>query len=306
MIVVAGEALIDLIIHADGRLAAIPGGRPVNTARTVSPRGGPAAFLGRLTADRFGAMLREALAGDGVDLRWTTATEAPTTLAVAELDESGIATYRFHLAATSAPGLELVDVRAAIRRGPAALHVGTLGLVAEPIATALTEGLSDLAATALLMVDPNCRPRVIEDRRAYVTRLHRILARADVVKVSTDDLAFLAPDTTPMPAAERLLALGPSVVLVTDGGRPVRVLARTFTFEVAVPAVPVVDTVGSGDAFGGGFLARWIEQDLGRDALADAGLVRDAVEVAIEVAGSTCQRAGADPPWRHGVPRLAG
>ena len=45
---------------------------------------------------------------------------------------------------------------------------------------------------------------------------------------------------------------------------------------------------------------------LGRDELADADVVRDAVEVAIEVAGLTCGRAGADPPRRDEVARLAG
>lgn len=306
MIVVAGEALIDLIVHPDGHLTAVPGGGPFNTARTIARLGGVGAFLGRLSTDRFGTMLRDALAGDGVDLRWTTSTEAPTTLAVAELDASGTASYRFHLAETSAPGLALEDVRAAIQSGPDAVHVGTLGLVAEPIATSLAEGLRGLDAQVLLMVDPNCRPRIIDDRGAYVSRLLRVLARADVVKVSTDDLAYLDPEAAAAAAASALLALGPSVILVTDGGRAVRVVARTFGLDLAVPSVPVVDTVGSGDAFGGGFLARWIERGFGRAELADADLVRDAVEVAIEVASLTCRRAGADPPRRSEVSRLAG
>jgi fructokinase len=306
MILVAGEALIDLIVHPDGRLAAVPGGGPFNTARTIARLEGPAAFLGRLSTDRFGAMLRDALAGDGVDLRWATSTEAPTTLAVAELDATGTATYRFHLAETSAPGLELDDVDTALRSGPDAVHVGTLGLVAEPIATSLSEGLRRLGAGTLLMVDPNCRPRIIGDRGAYLARLHRILARADIVKVSGDDLAYLDPDTETTDAARALLVLGPAVILLTDGSRSVRVVARSFAFDIAVPTVKVVDTVGSGDAFGGGFLARWIERGFGRDELADAGLVRDAVEVAIEVAGLTCGRAGADPPRRDEVARLAG
>jgi Sugar kinases, ribokinase family len=59
MIVVAGEALIDLIVHRDGRLAAVPGGGPFNTARTIARLGVPVAFLGRLSDDRFGRILRD-------------------------------------------------------------------------------------------------------------------------------------------------------------------------------------------------------------------------------------------------------
>ena len=105
VIVVAGEALIDLIVHPDGHLAAVPGGGPFNTSRTIARLGGEVAFLGRLSEDRFGQQLRGALMADGVDLSFTETTDAPTTLAVAELDDRGAATYRFHTADTSVPGL---------------------------------------------------------------------------------------------------------------------------------------------------------------------------------------------------------
>ena len=66
-----------------------------------------------------------------------------------------------------------------------------------------------------------------------------------------------------------------------------------------VPETAVVDTVGAGDALGGAFLARWIERGLGRVELADRARMRDAIELAIEVASITCRRVGAHPPRRH-------
>ena len=298
MIVVAGEALVDLIVDRDGRVTAIPGGGPFNTARTIGRLGLDVAFLGRLSSDRFGGVLSAALADDGVDLRWATLTEAPTTLAVAELDPAGAATYRFHLAETSAPGLAMEETLAVLRTGPRALHVGTLGLVADPMASALAAGVGRAEPATLVMVDPNCRPSVIADRDAYLARLRGILARADVVKVSADDLTYIAPEASPVNAARAILRDGAGVVLLTDGPRPVTVVARGFDLEVAVPRAEVVDTVGSGDAFGGAFLARWIERGWGRAELAEAGAVREAVTLAVEVATVTCQRAGADPPRR--------
>jgi fructokinase len=298
MILVAGEALIDLIVQPDGRLDAVPGGGPFNTARTIARLGVEVAFLGRLSTDRFGGILGAALRADGVDLRWVRLTEAPTTLAIAELDEDGAATYRFHLAETSAPGLTLDDALAALRSEPSAIHVGTLGLVVDPMATALAAAVSHAEPATLVMVDPNPRPAVIVDRAAYLARLEGVIARADVVKVSTDDLDYLAPGRTPIEAAHSLLAGGAGAVLLTDGGRPVTVLTGAFTFDLPVPAVEVVDTVGSGDAFGGAFLAHWIERGWGRAELADPAAVRRAATVAIDVATLTCQRPGADPPRR--------
>jgi len=302
MIVVAGEALIDLLVHPDGRLAAIPGGGPFNAARTIARLGGEVAYLGCLSSDRFGSVLREAMARDGVDLTLVTTTDAPTTLAIAELDEHGAASYRFHTAQTSAPELTAVAVRAALAIRPRAFHLGTLGLVLEPMASGLTAGLSDAAAGTLVMLDPNCRSAVIPDRATYLDRLHVVMARADVVKVSADDLAFMAPGVPVTEAAGAILDRGSLVVLLTDGARAVVVLTSDGTFEIAVPSVKVVDTVGAGDAFGGAFLARWVERGLGRADLADTAALRDAVSLGIAVASATCKRPGADPPRRAELP----
>lgn len=298
MIVVAGEALIDLLVRPDGSRVAVPGGGPFNAARTIARLGGAVAFLGRLSTDDYGRVLREALAGDGVDLSMAESTDAPTTLAVAELDDLGAATYRFQTADTAAAALTGEAVAAALATQPRAFHLGSLGLALEPIATALLTGIASTGPDTLVMVDPNCRPAVIRDRAAYVDRLESIMVRTDVVKASTDDLAYLVPDRSVAMAARALLERGPSVVLVTDGPRAVLVVTRAGVVQHPVPEVTVVDTVGAGDAFGGAFLARWIEGGADRAELADPALLHAAVTFAIEVAALTCQRSGADPPRR--------
>jgi fructokinase len=298
MIVVAGEALIDLLVHPDGGLTAVPGGGPFNAARTIGRLGGEVAFLGVLSSDRFGRLLRDVLEADGVDLSMTATSEAPTTLAVAELDGRGTAVYRFHTAETSAPELRSEALAAALAMRPAAFHLGTLGLVLEPMASVLRAGLARADDETLVMLDPNCRPLAIRDRAAYVERIDAVVARSDVVKASVEDLAYLHPGVHATDAARALLDRGPMGVVLTDGGRPVRVATRDDTVEVPVPPVEVVDTVGAGDAFGGAFLARWIERDWGRRDLADMDRLVDAVSYAVGIAAATCRRAGADPPRR--------
>jgi fructokinase len=297
MIVVAGECLVDLLLSPDGRLDPRPGGGPYNAARALARLGTPCAFLGRISGDRFGSLLREELRRDGVDLTYAIPTQAPTTLAVAELDGDGGASYRFYLRDTAAPGLRLDDVPA-LPEGLEWLHVGTLALALEPVATTLEVVAATVQPDALVMVDPNCRPGVVADRDAYTARIARLTALADVVKVSVEDLAYLAPGVDERIAARRLVSAGARVVLLTDGPRGVRIV--TGAGEAVVPAVPalVVDTVGAGDAFGAAFLSHWSEHGLGRDELADLELLRAAAAFATRVASLTCERAGAMPPTR--------
>jgi fructokinase len=296
VIVVGGEALIDLILHPDGTLAAIPGGGPYNTARTIGRLGLPVAFAGGLSTDRFGQQLHAVLAADGVDDGLAVRTATPTTLAVAELDADGAATYRFYLDGTSALAFDTSALPPPSGTVVTAVHVGTLGLVLEPLASAM-EALVDRAPDdAIVMVDPNCRPTATPDRAAYLARVDRLLRRADVVKVSGEDLAFLRPGRAPSDAVANLLDAGPGVVLWTDGAEPVRVVTRRGQTAVVPPTVAVVDTVGAGDAFGGGFLAAWVGSGRGRaDVQSDEALL-DAAHRAVRVAAFTCTRAGAEPP----------
>ncbi len=297
VVLVAGEALFDLVLAGtDDELAAHPGGGPFNTARTVARLEQSVAYLGRLSRDRFGVRLRELLDGDGVRLDTVVATDDPTTLALAEVDSDGGATYRFYERGTSAPGLTTEAALAALPDAVEILHVGTLGLSLEPIATALEAVVERLAGSALVALDPNCRPAVLDDPGAYRARLRRVLAHTDLVKVSDDDLAWLDPGTPAVAAARRLLEGGAAAALVTRGPEGAVVVTREDEVAVPAPRVRVVDTIGAGDAFGGGLLAWWRREGLGTADLRDRDRLVEATRFACLVAARTCERPGASPP----------
>jgi fructokinase len=296
MIVVAGESLIDLLVRPDGSVEAVPGGGPYNTARALGRLRVPTAFIGRLSTDRFGRILRERLLADGVDLRWATDTDDPTLLAIAELDSDGGATYRFHDLGSAAAGLDVANLPAQLPGEVVAVHVGTLGLLLEPMATAVEGLVARVAEDVVVFLDLNVRPTAIRDEPAYRARLDRVMRRADVVKASVDDLAWLTPEHEPGQSAGALLTLGPSVVLVTDGAGPVRAVAHGGAEVLVVPAVTIVDTVGAGDAFSAGFLAWWQRKGARRADLANGAWVRDATRLAVRVGSATTTRAGAEPP----------
>jgi fructokinase len=298
VIVVVGEALVDLVVDANGAVTAALGGAPVNTARACGRLGADVSFGGAISVDRFGSMLADQLSADNVALDLVERCDEPTTLAVAELDERGTASYRFYVEGTSAPSYttKLED------RRPEWLFTGGLALVFEPIADTVEAMLEDRPAGCAVMVDVNCRPRAVHDRDRYLSRLARVLERADVVKVSDDDLAYLTPGVAPLDAARELLTRGPRAVLLTAGGAAVRVLSAAGEMELAVPRVDVVDTIGAGDAFSGGFLTWWSVGGRTADALGDLAQLAQAASAAVTVAAVTCTRRGADPPWRHELP----
>jgi fructokinase len=296
VIVVGGEALVDLVAADDGELTAHLGGGPFNCARTLGRLERPVAYLGRLSSDRFGARLRAQLRADGVSLEAVVDTDDPTTLALAELDDAGAATYRFYVDGTSAPGLAPEAALSALPSRVIAVHVGTLGLVFEPMAVALEAVVAHVEPSTLVMLDANIRPPVIRDPAAYRARLERLLPRCHAVKASDDDLAWLNPDQAPVEAARTMLEAGPSVVLLTRGADGVTIVTSGGAQDVPAAAADVVDTIGAGDAFGGGFLAWWHRNGLGPRELGRPDALLDATRFAALVAARTVERAGATPP----------
>ena len=294
MIVVVGEALVDLVIEPDGDVTAALGGGPFNTARACGRLGADVAFVGAVSDDRFGTMLACSLADDGVRTDRLEHVSVPTTLAAAELDPDGAATYHFYFAETSAPSLTSAPM---VQEGDV-VFTGGLALVLEPMAATVEAMIADAVGRALVMVDVNCRPRVVHDREAYLARVGRVLAGTDVVKASDDDLEYLVPGLDPLDAARSLLARGPRVVLVTRGGDGVDVVTAEGHRRVPVAPVDVVDTIGAGDSFAGGFLSWWSLAGLGRAEVASLDDLADAVAAANVVAAAVCGRRGADPPRR--------
>ena len=269
MLTVAGEALIDLIVAPDGSVRAAVGGGPFNAARTAARLGRPPGSSVGCPTDRFGDQLLATLLQDGVTPLVEDRIEAPSTLAVAEVDVRGAASYRFYVQGTSAPALLPTDVQ---RSYPSrALHVGSLGLVLEPMADTIEQLVRVAADDTTVLVDLNCRPAAIRNPDRYRERIEFITGRADIVKASTEDLEFLHPGIAPLQVAAKLVARGPMVVLLTDGSDAAHVVHRDGSTRLAVRRVAVVDTVGAGDAFGAAFLAWWLRHDHTRADLADRG-----------------------------------
>jgi fructokinase len=305
MIVVTGEALFDLIPTATGDLGVHPGGGPFNTARWLGLLGADVALLESIAADLLGQRLRDELVAAGVSLDLVVATKLPTTLALVQLDSERAAQYTFY-PETSMADVWPDQVEQLLRCVELdALVLGSIGLVLEPIATASVRAV-ELARErgALVMLDPNVRPTLIDNRPEYLARLEVVLGQTDIVKLSVDDLEWLAPGEPPVSAARRYLDLGVSAVLLTAGGEGATVLTADGAEQIAPIAVDVVDTIGAGDAFSAGFLAHWLARRSGFAASggktppgsgADMAAVVESAQFAARVAAVACSVQGATP-----------
>jgi len=298
VIVVCGEALIDVVNNGDGTQRATPGGGPFNTARALARLGVPTAFLGHLSDDEFGREMAQLLVSDGASLELATIGHEKTTIAVADVDSEGLAEYQFVIEGTSAPHLTAEMLPARLAADVTALHLGTLGMVLEPMASTLTSLVEREHDGRLVMLDPNIRLGLIPDDQ-YRARLQDVIAQSTIVKGSEADLAWLYPGGSYQSAAERLLAAGARLVVVTLGERGAFGAQRDS--QVSVDAVPteVVDTIGAGDAFGGALLA-WLHDHgaLSADLHLEQADLESALDYACLAAAITCSRPGADPPWK--------
>jgi fructokinase len=306
MIVACGEALVDFVPVASsaGPTAYLPrpGGSPFNVASTVGRLGVAAGFLGAVSSDFFGTQLIDALRHSGVDTRYVSRLERSSALAFVNL-------------ASVEPQYTFYDCGSAYRAWTAgqtlgtdvtALHFGSISLIAQPAADEFHALLEREAGRRIVSLDPNIRPSVVgANEAAYRARLRSMLARADLVKVSMADLAWLEPQREPAGVAQAWLAAGTSLVVVTAGAGGSTAYARGGdVVSAAAPPIAVVDTVGAGDSFMGALLAGLELCGVSTPtALAgiDAGTIGAVLRFASAVSAITCSRAGADPPWRDQV-----
>jgi fructokinase len=303
-IAVVGEALIDLVPRdRDGLYEAVPGGSPANVAVGLARLEVPARMIARIADDPFGRRIRRHLAGNGVDLARVVTAAEPTSLAIVAVDPDGGVAYDFRVDGTADWQWRDEELDGALDGRVLAVHAGSLAMTMAPGADALLRLVQRAAGGATVSYDPNCRPLLMGSPAAARERIERLVALADVVKASVEDVAWLLPGRAAEEVAGAWLALGPALVAITAGADGV-VAAAGGTGTVRRPArqVAVVDTVGAGDAFSSALLAGLYRRGLlgadRRAALAAIGQeqLAEVLDDAVLAAAITCTRRGADPP----------
>lgn len=290
---VAGEALVDIVVPPSGEAERSPGGSPMNVAVGLARLGHPTTLMTELGDDELGRLLADHLERSGVRLaEGSVQPGRRTSTATATLDEHGAASYDFDLRWGLGPRT--------LPPGTTALHVGSIGAALRPGRDGVLELVRQAAGAGVLVsFDPNVRPAFTPDREQAWSDMRELAALATLVKVSDEDLRLLRPGEDAADVAAALLGAGTRLVVVTLGGEGALALSSAASARVVSRPVAVVDTVGAGDSFMAALLA--VAVDHGLDDLDEARLSAY-VAAAHEAAAVTVSRRGGDPPRRDELP----
>ncbi|EFJ09296.1 hypothetical protein SELMODRAFT_428214 [Selaginella moellendorffii] len=313
LIVAFGEMLIDFVPTVGGLSLAdapafkkAPGGAPANVAVAVSRLGGHSAFIGKVGEDEFGYMLAEILKQNKVEDRGMRFDpHARTALAFVTLKEDGEREFMFYRNPSADMLLRPDELDEELISKASVLHYGSISLISEPCRSAHLAAM-DVASKAgvLLSYDPNLRlplwPSAEEARKGILS----IWDRADLIKVSEEELQFLTgKDPFSDEAALSVWHSNLKLLLVTEGHRGCRYYTSDFHGRVDGIKVQAVDTTGAGDAFVGGLLSQLVG-DL--SLYKDEQRLRAALKFANACGAITTTERGAIPalPDRDTVLRL--
>ncbi|CDX55558.1 Fructokinase [Mesorhizobium plurifarium] len=306
MILCCGEALIDMLPRTttEGEAAFAPyvGGAVFNSAVALGRLGAPAGFFSGLSSDLFGGQLREALGASKVSSTYAHTSPKPTTLAFVRLT-NGQATYTFYDENTAGRMLTIEDLPK-LGAEIEAMLFGAISLISEPAGSAYEEFMRREHEARVMMLDPNIRPNFIPDKAKHLRRIREMMAMADIVKLSDEDLKWFDEAGSYEDVVRNWLDRGPKFIVVTHGGEGAVGYSKTHKVTVMPRKVKVVDTVGAGDTFNAGILASLHEQGLLTKAAIGSlseDAIRKALELGAKAAAVTVSRAGANPPWRHEI-----
>lgn len=272
----------------------------MNVAVALGRLGHESHLLTSIGDDDRGRVIRDHLATSHVVLTPGSTRAPSTSTALAKLDHRGAATYTFDLAWN--PTLE------ALPENLDAVHSGSIAAVMTPGATAVAEFLDRAAESALISYDPNVRPALMGDPARARESIEAMISRADVVKASDEDIAWLYDlDPADGDALEETVdswrGLGPNLTVMTRGGEGAVAFHRTGRHTATPVRVDVADTVGAGDTFSAGLidglLLHGVAGQSARTRLQglDSSTLGRILDHAARLAAVTVSRAGANPPW---------
>ena len=287
---VAGEILIDILPDQE-----VVGGGPANAARALARMGSHTEFIGGLSTDARGIRARTALINDGVGINHTLTGNKPTCTAQVGPREDGTVEFKFKFDGTITFDYDVSWLPDPYKYQPTLLHIGSLGTLVEPGATALYNWAKQTADFAPIFFDPNVRPLVIKDAAKYRADVEKWVDISSVVKLSDEDLVWLYGIDKIESVISRWIENGLQLVVLTKGSQGIEAFTADEHISVPIYELPFVDGVGAGDTVGAVFANAVVKNGITN---LRGNLLSETLRCASVAAAITCSRPGAQPPTR--------
>ena len=309
MIVIGGDAIVDLIDRGQRLFEACPGGSTLNCALAAGQLGSRGLYVSTLSEDTYGDLLANRLAECHVKLRANARSSAYTSLAVVSLDQTNHPSYAFYREVTADRVVPVADIVASLPETMSIFHVGSCALIPTEDQDAwLQVVMAAKSRGAMVSIDPNCRPSMTKDPIAYREGIARFFHLADLIKCSDEDLEYLHPEWTDRALEKFIETYSPQLCVYTEGAKGIRAVTK-LGISAQVPASlpgPLSDTVGAGDSVHGTLLSEIDRLGLVGQQLSELNesQLTDILLLASRVAGVNCTRAGCQPPTRAEVAEI--
>ncbi|WP_313113226.1 aminoimidazole riboside kinase [Pseudescherichia sp.] len=249
-----GDAVIDLLPQGEMSYTACAGGAPVNVAVGAARLGCDSGFIGRVGDDPFGHFLRNTLVEQGVDAQHVQLDpQHRTSTVLVSLGDEGDRSFTFLVDPSADQFLTAENLPAF---GNDILHFCSLALVATRCRETLVRAISYIKQRdGLLSFDINLRAQMWPDAQEMLDTVRHFALQADILKLSQEELYWLAGTTQHEKALEILRGYPSRLKVVTCGSNGAIVLWQDRLVQVSAFQVESLDTTGAGDAFIAGLLA---------------------------------------------------
>ena len=311
MIVIGGDAIVDLIDRGQRLFEACPGGSTLNCALAAGQLGSQVLYVSTLSTDSYGDLLVNRLTECHVSLRADARSSAFTSLAFVSLDVTNQPSYAFYREGTADRHVPVADIVASFPEAMSIFHVGSCALIPTDDQDAwLRVVMAAKDRGALISIDPNCRPSMTKDPIAYREGIARFLHVADLIKCSDEDLEYLHPEWIDRALEMFIETYSPQLCVYTQGAEGLQAFTK-LGVSAQVPASlpgPLSDTVGAGDSIHGALLSEIDGLGLVGQQLSELNesQLTEILLLASRVAGVNCARAGCQPPTREEVAEIFG
>jgi fructokinase len=251
----------------------------------------PVRFVSSISQDEYGREICALLRRSGVNIDFSVFSELPTTLAQAELNDEGNASFSFNINETSIMEEIPEELVSGSLVGASCLAIGSLGIVLDNFRRATRFAVEEAKDGATIFLDPNIRPAIINEglgRKRYLECLEWFCSRSRVVKCSVEDLMWWFPNNSLRNSVDSLLSQGPELIVLTRGSEGASAYFKKDELHSKTERTDNSNYIGAGDSFFGALISFFSMN--GEAMFADRKLISDCLLYSNKVAHNWIER----------------